>query len=399
MPPASAACSHSLVWDEGFLEYDFGPSHPFTERSRALAVELLEASGRPPEPHALHHIRSVLPASRKTLERFHSPDYLERLEEVSFAPDGRFLDRGDTPAFPGCFAASAHVVGGTLRALGQVLEGHTRHAANLAGGLHHASPGGASGFCILNDAAVAIREALETHRLQRVAYIDIDAHHGDGVMYGLYEDGRVLDIDFHQDGRTLFPGTGFVQETGRADGAGLKVNLPLPPGAGDEALIPLFARVVPPLLRTFRPELIVLQNGVDGHAGDPLAHLQYTMEGYHFIVRRLHELAHELSGGRLLQLGGGGYLAENVARVLASTTASLAGWELPKDPDTPLAESWRASFERRTGYPSPRLWGEGPPLNRSPWTHSRQESLVEEIQRALGVSLPAPPAPGPEAHR
>ncbi len=384
-------CSHALIWDPGFLEYDFGPRHPFTERSRASAVSLLEASGFFEPSAGERRIGSVAPAARGTLEGFHTRGYLDRLEEISWDPRGRALDGGDTPAFPGCFEAASRIVGGTLAGLRAIQAGKADHAVNFAGGLHHAHPSGASGFCILNDLAVTLREALDgPDAYARVAYLDLDAHHGDGVMYGFYEDGRVLDIDFHQDGRTLFPGTGFPAEAGRGDGAGLKVNLPLPPGAGDEAVVRLFDRVVPPLLREFRPELIVLQTGVDAHAGDPLAHLQYTLEGYRQLVGRVHALAHELSGGRLLQTGGGGYLAENVSRVLAATASELAGRPVCRGAGQPLPAPWRADFERAFGYPSPRHWEETVPLTRSPWRRESEEDLVHRLEESLGTRFSDP---------
>jgi acetoin utilization protein AcuC len=224
-----------------------------------------------------------------------------------------------------------------------------------------------------------------------VAYIDIDAHHGDGVMYGFYDDGRVLDIDFHQDGRTLFPGTGAVEETGRGDGAGLKVNVPLPPGTGDEALIGLFARIVPPLLEEFRPELILLQTGVDGHAGDPLARLQYTPRGYVAAISRVHRLAHALAAGRLVEVGGGGYDAGHVARVLARAAGILAGTPVPEREEDALPEPWRTEFRRDMGYEAPERWDDLPPPIRTDRTN-RLDRIARELEAALGRRLGSPAA-------
>ncbi len=394
VPLPEGPCSHAVIWDPGFLDYDFGPHHPFTERSRAFAVSLLDACGFFEPSSGGRRIGPVLPASRAALEGFHTRGYLDRLEEISWDPRGRALDGGDTPAFPGCYEASARIVGGTLACLHAIQAGEVDHALNPAGGLHHAHPSGASGFCILNDLAVTLRQALDgPDRYARVAYLDIDAHHGDGVMFGFYEDGRVLDIDIHQDGRTLFPGTGFPAESGKGDGAGLKVNLPLPAGAGDEAVLPLFDRVVPLLLREFRPGLIVLQTGVDAHAGDPLAHLQYTLAGYRQLVGRVHSLAHELCEGRLLQTGGGGYLAENVSRVLAATASDMAGRSVYRRAGQPLPAIWRADFESVFGYPSPRHWEDGVPLSRSPWRKESEEDLVHRLEESLGVRFPDPGTP------
>jgi acetoin utilization protein AcuC len=253
-----------------------------------------------------------------------------------------------------------------------------------AGGLHHAHPDRASGFCIFNDVAVAIATARGQGR--KVAYVDLDAHHGDGVMYGFYRDGGLLDIDFHQDGRTLFPGTGDVTETGAGDGRGLKVNVPLPPGAGDEALVPLAARLLPPLLRDFRPGVVVVQHGVDGHWGDPLAHLRYTAAGYAEVDRRLRGLAQEI-GARLVVTGGGGYRAASVSRVLARTGRLLADLPLPAD-DAPLPPLWVERFSAQFEAPAPRRWIDRPPSTPSPWSPEREERLVAALASALGRPFP-----------
>jgi acetoin utilization protein AcuC len=382
-------CPVDVVWDDRFLDYSFGASHPFTQKSRHLAVRLLEESEFFPQGKGGPVRTTHAPVASETdLLRFHDRSYIELVRRVGHSSHPGLLDRGDTPGFKGCHEAAARIVGGTLLGLESVLSGRGGHAINPAGGLHHAAPGGASGFCIYDDVAIAIAAALEgPHRVKRVAYVDIDAHHGDGVMYGFYGDGRVLDIDFHQDGRTLFPGTGFVHETGKGDGKGLKVNVPLPPTAGDEALVPLFGRIVPKMLRSFRPDLIVLQTGVDAHAGDPLAHLQYTPKAYEFAIGTVHDLSHELCEGRLLETGGGGYLAMNVSRVLARAAAHLAQDPLGAAGSDRLPASWRSEFERVTGDPAPTTWGETAPLYDSRWTSEMTEKMLELLGKELGVAL------------
>ncbi len=350
-----------VVWDPRFLEYDFGPGHPFTEKSRASAVGLFEQTLAPDEPDAVEWVREVPVASDEVLGRFHVAEYLETVRAAAVAPSPRFLDRGDTPSFLGCFDASARLVGGTVSAL----EGTRRDAVPgfaPGGGFHHAAPDRASGFCIFNDVAVAVATALANNR--RTAYLDLDAHHGDGVMYGFYRDGRLLDIDFHQDGRTLFPGTGAVDEIGAGDGAGRKVNVPLPPGSGDEALVPLAERLLPPLLREHRPELIVLQHGVDGHVGDPLARLAYTSDGYAQVDRLVVRLAGEVGAG-LVVTGGGGYRAASVSRVLARVARLAAGFPLD-EPEGALPERWRHEFAAAFHTPAPTTWSEPHPVGRRP---------------------------------
>jgi acetoin utilization protein AcuC len=371
------------VWDPRFLHYDFGPDHPFSERSRGLAVDLLRRELRRSDT-PVHWTQQVGLATRAALERFHEGPYLDLVERAGDREDSFPLDAGDTPSFPGCFEESARLVSGARIALDWTVE-HRRPAFHPAGGLHHAHPDRASGFCIFNDVALAVRAALDAGH--RVAYVDIDAHHGDGVMYGFYDSGRVLDIDFHQDGRTLFPGSGFATEAGRGDGSGLKANLPLPPHAGDEALLPLFHRIVPELLRTFRPDVIVLQHGVDGHLGDRLAQLQYTSAAYAEIDSALLALARELCGGRILVTGGGGYRADAVARVLARTGLVLAGIPLPPATES-VPEEWREQYRAEIGAPAPLAWADAEEAVRSPWSAESTAKLVRELEGALGVHFP-----------
>ncbi len=376
--------SLTVVWDPRFLDYDFGGHHPFSERSRELAVDLLRAIVPDGAPQAPTWISDVRSSDRRTLEAFHRPDYLDRVEEMGLAENGGYLDAGDTPAFPGCHAASARIVEGALRAL-RASRDTGGPAFHPAGGLHHAHPDRASGFCIYNDLAVAIAKLVSEGR--RVAYLDVDAHHGDGVMYGFYDSGRVLDIDFHQDGRTLFPGTGFPEETGRGDGTGFKVNLPLPPFAGDRALLPLFRRVALPLLRDFRPEMLVVQHGVDGHFGDPLAQLQYSPEAYAEIDAALVAFAREQTQGRLLVTGGGGYRPAAVARVLATTGLLLAGGA-PPSAGAELPPRWRSRFREVTGSSAPHEWNETAPPVPSAWEAQDEDRLVATLEEQLGCRFP-----------
>lgn len=379
----------TLVWDDRFLAYDFGAGHPFTERSRRLAVALLDAwRGDPDRPLALERVEAVEPASEERLTRFHSADYLDLVRELGADGRRRPLDLGDTPSFPGCYEAAARVAGGTLRALEVAREGHGGRAFQPGGGLHHAHPERASGFCIVNDVAVAIAEAFTTG-VRRAAYVDIDVHHGDGVMYGFYRDGRLLDIDVHETGRTLFPGTGDPIETGAGDGTGLKVNLALPPGAGDAAFRRLYDRVVPTMLSEHRPELILLQCGTDGHRGDALGHLEYTTATYAHVATTLAALASELSAA-LVVTGGGGYDASNVARSLAVVGAVLAGDASEPEARERLPAAWRAEFRRVTSQVAPeRLSDAAPPgatTSPRPW----EQELVAKLEGGLGRRFPAP---------
>jgi acetoin utilization protein AcuC len=375
-----AVCPVSVSWDHRFLEYEFGLGHPFTERSRRLAVTLLVEAGFFSHAAVPRTLVDDLPlATPGELERFHTARYLEELRAVSASGERRFLDAGDTPSFAGCFEAAARIAGATIRAAEEVRTHPETHALQPSGGLHHARPGAASGFCILNDVACAIAASFAAG-VARAAYVDVDVHHGDGVMYGFYGDGRLLDLDVHQDGRTLWPGTGEITETGRGDGAGLKVNVPLAPGAGDAALLRVVDAVFLPRLREFRPELIVLQTGVDGCAGDPLAGLRYSVGGYRVAVSRLHDAAHEV-GAALLETGGGGYVPANVSRALAGAAAELAGGHWRTTANGRLPARWREEFTAITGESAPPEWLDGPRPGVPRAADPHTERLIAQLSR------------------
>ncbi len=288
-------------------------------------------------------------ASHQELLLFHDQDYLDLVKSADKTGTG-FLDNGDTPAFKGCYQASALATGASLRAVELVMSGEVTYAMNISGGLHHAHPGRASGFCIFNDPAISIAYLKKKYGLKRILYLDVDAHHGDGVMYGFYSDGGVLDIDFHEDGRHLFPGTGFTHEIGEGAGAGYKINVPLPPFTDDEPYLSSFREVVPNAVRKYRPEMLLLQCGADAHANDLLAHLQLTTSAYVEIVKTARELAQEVAGGRLVVFGGGGYNPANVARAWTLAAATLI--DLPMPATSP--QGWQKVFEALVGEAAPK---------------------------------------------
>jgi len=317
-------------------------------------------------------------ATRDEIRLFHEDSYVRLVEQYSRRGSG-LLDAGDTPAFKGCYEATSLVVGASLVGADMVMKGELSHSFNPSGGLHHAHPERASGFCIFNDPAVSIAHLKSIHGVKRVVYLDIDAHHGDGVMYGFYDDPGVLDIDFHESGRYLFPGTGFPDETGVGKAAGLKVNVPLPPGTGDEAYLRAFQTVVPDLVRKFNPEIILVQCGADGHVDDRLAHLRMTTETYASIIREMHGLAHELCEGRLLLLGGGGYTLANVPRVWAFAFATLAGSSL----DDTIPSEWAREFHALTNESPPReLYDQ--PTKDSEETMKAVQAVLSELRSSLG---------------
>lgn len=376
-------CPVHVIWDRRFLEYDLGQGHPFQESFRALPVELLEESHFfDPRVGGPILESSVELASPVELQRFHEEPYLQLLSTASEGQGPPFLDTGDTPAFPGCLDAAARIVGGTLQALRRVMNAPRDHALQLGGGFHHAARSRASGFCILNDVAIAIATAIDgPSRMRRVAYVDLDVHHGDGVMYGFYSDGRLLDLDLHQDGRTLFPGTGSLSETGKDDGLGLKVNVPLPPGAGDTDLLRVVDSVFLPRLREYRPELIVVQSGADGCAGDPLAQLQYSPGGLRTALGQVHRLAHDL-GARLLVTGGGGYLPRNVSLVLALAAAELQGGPAGFPPSL-LPPGWRSRIQALEHAPAPKEWPMRLPMPPAGSALRPVERMIERLQPSV----------------
>src|ERR671916_503020 len=249
------------------------------------------------------------------------------------------LGTQDNPIFPDLHRACAHVVGGVLRAARLVMNGGAEHALCISGGLHHALKWKASGFCIYNDAAVAIARLKEEHPGIKIAYVDTDVHHGDGVQWMFYDDPDVLTLSTHESGRYLFPGTGGVKESGQRDGRGYSINLPLEPFTQDDSFIECFEAVVPEALRAFEPDLILSQNGCDAHALDPLAHLSVTTRVYEHVPKRVHELAHELCEGRWVAVGGGGYdIWRVVPRAWATLWAVISHQELPER----VPEDWLA---------------------------------------------------------
>lgn len=335
-----------IVYSDAFQQYDFGPTHPLKPTRLKLTFELMRAVNLLSSPNV--KVSEPRVASRDELALFHDEEYIDLIQKVSRSGEG-FLDLGDTPAFKGCFEASALGVGASLAAVDLVMSGQVAHAMNISGGLHHAYPGRASGFCIFNDPAVSIAYLKKKYAVDKVLYLDVDAHHGDGVMYGFYSDAGVLDIDFHEDGHYLFPGTGFTEEIGEGKASGIKINIPLPPFTGDKPYMELFREIVPAAVRTYKPQVLLLQCGADSHANDLLAHLQLTTKTYCEVAKIVHELAHEVAHGRLVVFGGGGYNIANVARTWTSVASVLADYVPPKA----VPGDWQKLFEALVGESAP----------------------------------------------
>ncbi len=261
-------------------------------------------------------------AARAEIERFHHADYIDRVIAASREGSG-YLDTGDTPAFPGCYEISCHLVGAALEGARRVVSGEARRTFQPIGGLHHARRGAAAGFCVFNDLGVLIETLRAEHGVRRIAYVDIDVHHGDGVFYEFEGDPDLIVADIHEDGSHLYPGTGFAYETGEGGARGTKLNLPLARGAGDAEFFRAWGEAEQFLDRS-APEFFIVQCGADGIAGDPLADLRYTPAAHTLVVRRLIALAERHARGRLMAFGGGGYSLENLSMAWCAVLEALA---------------------------------------------------------------------------
>jgi acetoin utilization protein AcuC len=312
--PSSAV---TVVAGDATARYGFGSGHPFgNDRQEHFMRELL-AQGWGGE------VRLLAPrmASDAELGLFHTPEYVEFVQRRSVRGEG-FLDGGDTPAFKGVFEAAGSVVGATLVAVEALMSGAATRAFVPIAGLHHAARAGAAGFCVFNDCGVAVESLRRDYGVRRIAYVDIDAHHGDGMFYAFEEDGDLVFADIHEDGQDLYPGTGARAENGRAAAAGTKLNVPLAPGAGDEAFFAAWAEVEAHLER-FPSDFILFQCGADSLAGDPITHLKFTEAAHAHAARRLCAIADAQGHGRVLGMGGGGYNRRNLARAWTAVVAAF----------------------------------------------------------------------------
>ena len=363
----------TVVFDPLLTGYDFGPSHPMSPLRVDLTVRLAESldvlgpGGLVATPAPV--------ATDDELLTVHDAALIEAVTRAGTtgAADLAFgLGTDDNPVFEGMHTATAHVVGATLEAFRAVWGGRVDHAANITGGLHHAMADRVSGFCVYNDVAVGIHWLLE-QGVQRVAYVDVDVHHGDGVERLFWNDPRVLTISLHETGELLFPGTGASADSGGPDAPGSAVNVPLPPGTGDAGWLRAFHAVVPPLLREFAPQVLVTQHGCDSHAEDPLAHLMLSVDGQRATIGALHDLAHEVAEGRWVAVGGGGYeIVGVVPRTWTHLLAEVAG--RPLDPTLDVPTSWLEHVQHRLGRVGPRRMGDGRDPTYRDWSEGYDPS-------------------------
>ena len=370
-----------VPWDESLLSYDLGPDHPLAPVRVELTMALARDLGVFDAPDV--RLVEVTPASDELLELVHDPAYIAVVRSALEA-DPAFLrrhgfDSPDNPVVPGLHESSALIAGASVRAAEAVWSGEAEHAANMAGGLHHAMRARASGFCVYNDAAIAIARLLELGA-ERVAYVDVDVHHGDGVQAAFYDDPRVLTISLHEGPASLFPGTGRPDESGAKGAEGMSVNVALPPYTGDSGWLRAFDAVVPPLVKAFRPEILVSQLGCDSHALDPLAHLELSLDAQRAAIAALHDLAHQHADDRWLLLGGGGYaLVDVVPRTWSSALAEAAHRPIPAE--TPTPASWREFVLERTGQQAPASMTDGSPATFRRWVDGYDPA--DPVDRAI----------------
>jgi acetoin utilization protein AcuC len=345
-----APASPVLVWSEALRDYDFGPGHPLTPRRFGPGLDLVRETGADREV-------APTPADVAVLARLHAAGYIEGVMSFSdhpWQPTAMGIGTADVPAFHGMHEAAALVAGGSVGAVELILSGKAGHAFSPAGGLHHAMRTRASGFCIYNDVALAVATARDAGH--RVLYVDLDVHHGDGVQALFWEDPEVLTLSVHESGRSLFPGTGWVEESGGQAAPGTAVNVPLEAGVGDATWWAVVELMLPALAETFRPTFIVSQHGCDSHVLDPLGHLRLSTAAYGRASVLVDQLAHRYAEGRWLATGGGGYDAYRVVpRAWAVIALAQAHRPLPREMPPAWRERWAAEADAFGQSPLPAL--------------------------------------------
>ncbi|MDX1935271.1 MAG: acetoin utilization protein AcuC [Capsulimonadales bacterium] len=369
-----------FLYAERFLTYDLGNKHPLQQKRLKMVNDLLRAYGVLAPTGPIDHAEPRA-ATEAEIARVHRDDFIEAVRKAGSGEtsDRAYLSRfgigpGDTPAFPGMYEAAALYSGGTIEATEALLSGRYRAAFNVAGGLHHAHPHRASGFCTFNDLAMGIHRFLEAG-MERVLYVDIDAHHGDGTQNCFYDDPRVMTVSLHESGQYLFPGTGFPEETGGPSAPGTSLNVPLFPYTMDDVWHEAFDAVVPLAFERFRPQAVVLQLGADAHWEDPLAHLLLTSEGWMSAVRKLLDLS---AGLPVTVTGGGGYNLRTVMRLWTMVAAACAGIELPNEVPEEIAARTGVRFLHDEQVPDTEE-----DVRRKSRDYARE--MVRRLHQALGI--------------
>lgn len=370
-----------FVYSDQFLKYRFSNDHPFNQTRVKLTYDLLKSL------NVLDDNQIIEPriATDEELELVHDPKFIQA---VKLAGEGKLpeeiannygIGTEDTPIFPGMHEASALLVGATLTAVDEVMSGKSKHALSLGGGLHHGFRGKASGFCIYNDSAVAIRYMQKKYNV-KVLYVDTDAHHGDGVQWTFYDDPDVCTLSIHETGRYLFPGTGNINERGAGKGYGYSFNIPVDAFTEDDSWLHAYTTAFREVTEFFKPDVIFTQNGVDSHYYDPLTHLSATIKIYREIPKLAHQLAHEYCDGKWIAVGGGGY---DIWRVVPRAW-SLIWLEMIEKSDItgPLPKEWINQWQPKAAVTLPSHWEDDqnlyPPIPRKPEIEEKNALTVEK---------------------
>ncbi|MFL6070490.1 MAG: acetoin utilization protein AcuC [Actinomycetes bacterium] len=368
-----------VFWDDAMIGYDFGPSHPMDPVRLELTMRLARELG-------VTDVAEVVrphPATIEEVRRVHSASMVDAVRRCSEPDSEGDLAHGlgtpDVPIFEGMHDVSSLISGATLGAARAVRAGDIAHGFSPAGGLHHAMPSSAGGFCVYNDIAISICDLLDSG-IERVAYVDVDVHHGDGVQTVFWEDPRVLTISLHQHPHTLYPGTGWAEDVGEGAGEGYAINVALPPGIADDGWLRALHSVVPQLLDAFAPQVLVTQHGCDSHRLDPLANMDLTIDAQRLAAVSLHAWAHEYAGGHWVATGGGGYaIVDVVPRIWTHVMAEMAG--APIAPDTAVPGPWRDFVAESLGRQSPSQMTDGSRPKVVDWSSGYDPS--DPVDRAI----------------
>jgi len=382
----------AFIYSKFFQNYKFTNEHPFNQLRVDLTYDLLEKLGalKPSQ------IFSPSEAADQELELIHEPAYINAVKQAGKgeAKEDELLKYGlgteDTPIFPNMHEASSLIVGATIKAVDLVMQGEVDHALNIGGGLHHGFRNKASGFCIYNDSAIASQYIVEKYN-KRVLYVDTDVHHGDGVQWAFYDTSRVCTLSIHETGRYLFPGTGNENERGIGAGYGYSFNVPIDAYTEDESFLAVYEKSLSEIAEFYRPDVLITQNGVDGHFFDPLSHLALTVNSYRRIPKIAHDIAHKYCGGKWIAVGGGGYdiwrvvpRAWSMLWLEMNDLADLAQGDLPK--------AWIDKWQEKAPVKLPRTWEDDPdiypPIPRKMEIEEKNRQTVEKtlslIQRNKG---------------
>lgn len=373
-----------VVWDESVTEYNFGPSHPMHPLRLDLTAKL--ATDLNIFDHPRVHLGAIPQVDDAALKKLHSADFVEAVKDAGRTSElskeiieAYGVGTEDVPRFDGIHEASGRLYMGSIAAAQAVIKGSCVRAVNFCGGMHHAMPGKAAGFCVYNDVAAAVQEFLD-NGYERIVYIDLDAHHGDGVEHFFWDDPRVLTVSLHENGRFLFPGTGFAADIGGLQAAASAMNVALPPRTSDADWLRALDATVPHVLREFKPQVIVSQHGCDGHRLDPLTHLRLSVDAMRRGAEWVRDLADELCDGKWVATGGGGYaIIDVVPRTWSQIVAIAAGIDL--EPGTEIPQRWRDYVMTLTGREAPVRMTDGGTNDYQPWTQGYDPEA--DIDRAV----------------